>query len=95
MERQPPDHREVLAEQLGADHATVLLSERDSQSDLHDQCHRVGQHVATQGHEEPGIFFQRRIDDQAALLGAAEYFQEMDNADPQLAIGIESVFNYV
>ena len=36
-----------------------------------------------------------QIHDQTDFFGATEYLQEKDNADPQLAIGIESIFDNV
>jgi len=36
-----------MAEQLGASHPAFLVSTRDSQGDLHYQCHWIIEHVAT------------------------------------------------
>ena len=84
-----------MAEQLGADHAAVLLSAGYPQGDLHDQRYRVGEYAATQNDKGPRIVPQRRICDQAAVFGTTEYFKEMDNSNSQLAIGTESIFDYV
>jgi hypothetical protein len=74
---QPSDDCQVLAEQLGADHPAVLLSARDPKGHLHDERHRITQHVAPEGDEEPGFFSERRGHDETAILGHEKYLQRI------------------
>jgi len=93
--RHPPDDQPLLAAQLGATHTAVLVPHGHPQGDLHNQRHRVGQHVVAKSDQEPRIVSQRRGDAQAALLGATEYREEMDDADPKLEIGAQSVYDHL
>jgi hypothetical protein len=90
MGYQPSDDCQVLAKQLGADYPDVLLSARDSKGYLYDQRHRIAQHVAPEGDEEPWLLPEQRGHDEVAILGHEEYLKEMDAADQRLEVGNES-----
>jgi hypothetical protein len=58
------------------------FSAGDSPGDLHHQCDRVVEHVASESHEIARLVSQQGGGLQAALSGAAQYRQEMDDASP-------------
>jgi hypothetical protein len=91
VERELSHHRAVVAAELGAGRADVLLPRRDHVSGLHDEHDRVAEHDAAEGVEEPGSVPERRGGIQAALPGVAQHQPEVDNADQELERRDESV----
>ena len=84
-----------MAEQLAADHPVLCLSAADPAGHLHDQHHRIIEHVVAESDQEPGIIPERRGHVQVALPSPDEHLEEMDHADKRLEIGIESVQYHV
>ena len=62
----------------------LITRETDSPRDLHDQRHRVAQHVFAKSDQSPQLVSERRGGAQIALPGAQKYREEMDHADPRL-----------
>jgi len=70
-----------MAKQMGTYNSVVFLSSRDSQGDLHNQSHRISEHVAAEGYSKSGTFSQWWCHVQAAIPGAEKYCKKVDNAD--------------
>ena len=50
-----PDDREIVASQLGADHADVRLPGRNQASDLYDECHRVIEYEPEESDQDQSV----------------------------------------
>ena len=71
------------------------LSVGDTQSDLHHQRHRIGQHELAQDHQESRLVPERRGAAEIVLSGPAQHQQEMDDADPRLDGHLEPLYDPV
>ena len=82
---------DTILQDLAANLKMTLLDAYDSQGDLHDQCHRIGEHESAQDYQEPGLVSQRRGAEQVVLLGAEKHQPKMEYADSRLEGRAESV----
>ena len=89
MGRGLPHGESNLASELGTDHSVFCVSRRDPESDLHDQHHRVAEHVDAQNHQDARVVPQRRGGHEAVVFGPAERLQEMDHAGAELERRLE------
>ena len=80
-----------LGAELGAGHLDLLLPGGNPAGDLYDEYHRVLEHDAAQGVEEPSAVPERRGGFQAALPRVEQDQQEVDNAAQELERGDEPV----
>src|SRR6202522_2857746 len=82
------NHRADVAPELGAPDAVLRLSGGHSQSDLHDQRHRVAEHVATQSDQNSWIISACGRSAEATIPGAGAHRQTVDDAGAGLESGI-------
>src|SRR5437764_4262810 len=75
---------EVLAQQLDPGDPVLRASAGDSEDYLHDQRHRVAEHVAAQSDQSTRLISQRRGGEQTALSGITQHREEVDHASPRL-----------
>ena len=68
------------------------LSAGDPEGDLHDQCHRVGEHELAQDHQESRLVSEPRRATQTLLSGTQKYQSEMDGADSGLESRADSLY---
>jgi mutator family transposase len=79
-----------VAPELGAADTILCLPGRHSESDLHDQCDRVTEHVAAQSDQDPGIIPQSGGGAEVTV-GAGAHCQEVDDARAGLESGLAAV----
>ena len=95
MGRGLPDDLQAVEGELGALGGLFQLCARDTQSDLHDQCDRVGQQRAEASDKESRIVSYGRGGAEIDISGARESLAEMDDACEELAWGDQPVCNPV
>ena len=89
------DHQPVVEPELGASRCVLCLPDGDPKSDLYDQCHRISEHVIAEDHQDAWIIPDERRGDQVAVLIAAEYQPEVDNADQRMEGSTQPVQHYL
>jgi hypothetical protein len=55
----------------------------------------TSEHVASEGDEESRLLPERRGHDETAILGYEKHLKEMDDADPGMEIGAESIYDLI
>ena len=88
MGRGVSHHQPDVAPELGAPDAVFRLPGGHSQGDLHDQRHRVAEHVAAQGDQDAGIVSECGCGAETAIPGAGAHCQEVDHAGAELESGL-------
>src|ERR1035437_7146017 len=77
-------HQPDVAPELGAPDTVFCLPGRHSQGDLHDQRHRVSEHVAAQSDQDQGIVPQSGSGAEVTLSGTGARCYEVDHAGAEL-----------
>ncbi|MDT7688436.1 MAG: hypothetical protein QOE46_1195 [Acidobacteriota bacterium] len=86
-----PCDRALVAAALGAGGADVRVSRGNQARGVYDQHDRVFEYDVAEGVEEPFTVPIGRGGLQASLPCLAQHLKAMDNADPELERGVESV----
>ena len=76
-----PADQPILATELVTLHPVLRLSSGDPERDLHDQCHRVGEHEFAENDQEPLLVSQRRGTIKTLLSCPTKHQSEMDDAN--------------
>ena len=84
-----------LARQLGSCYPVLCPSEGDQKDHLYDKCHRIIEHVSTEGDKDTQLFSNRRRTTKTAVSGTAKHRKEMDETSPGLASRIKPLCHYL